>query len=136
MPQLPSVTPPRRIVAFGGGGFSRWGPYSRPDNYVLGLPQKDHPRVLYLGTAGGDADPHIVLFYAAFSGRSRPSHLKLFGTPARSDWRPRIRDQDVIYVGGGSTATTASTATPSTTSAAMTAISAIGRDADEDTGLP
>ena len=104
MPQLRSVTPPRRIVAFGGGGFSRFGRYSKLDDYVLGLPQKDHPRVLYLGTAGGDADPHIVLFYEAFSGRSRPSHLKLFGTPARSDWRPLIREQDVIYVGGGNTA--------------------------------
>jgi dipeptidase E len=98
------VTPPRRIVGFGGGGFSRFGRYSKLDEYVLTLTQKDHPRVLYLGTAGGDSDPHIVLFYEAFSGRARPSHLKLFGTPSRSDWRPVIREQDVIYVGGGNTA--------------------------------
>ena len=98
------MTLPRRIVALGGGGFSRFGRHSRLDDYVLGLTQKDHPRVLYLGTAGGDADPHIVLFYEAFSGRARPSHLKLFGAPSRSDWRPLIREQDVIYVGGGNTA--------------------------------
>ena len=48
------TTPPRRIVAFGGGGFSRFGRYSRLDDYVLGLSGKDHPRVLFLGTAGGD----------------------------------------------------------------------------------
>src|SRR5205823_3478906 len=62
------------------------------------------PRVLFLGTAGGDADSHIVLFYEAFAGRARPAHLKLFGAPSRMEWRPLIRDQDVIYVGGGNTA--------------------------------
>ncbi len=98
------TTPPRRIVAFGGGGFSRFGRYSKLDDYVLALTQKDNPRVLYLGTAGGDADSHIVLFYEAFSGRARPMHLKLFGAPSRVEWRPLIRDQDVIYVGGGNTA--------------------------------
>ena len=105
MPELAAVaTPPRRIVGLGGGGFSRFGRYSKLDEYILGLTQKDHPRVLYLGTAGGDADPHIVLFYEAFAGRARPLHLKLFGSPDRSEWRPLIRDQDVIYVGGGNTA--------------------------------
>jgi peptidase E len=97
-------TLPRRIVGMGGGGFSRFGRYSKLDDYILALTQKDNPRVLYLGTAGGDADPHIVLFYEAFAGRARPSHLKLFGAPSRSEWRPLIREQDVIYVGGGNTA--------------------------------
>jgi dipeptidase E len=101
---MPVTTPPRRIVGFGGGGFSRFGRYSKLDDFVLGLTQKDHPRVLFLGTAGGDADSHIVLFYEAFSGRARPMHLKLFGAPSRTEWRPLIRDQDVIYVGGGNTA--------------------------------
>jgi len=88
----------------GGGGFSRFGRYSKLDDYILGLPQKDNPRILYLSTAGGDSDPHIVLFYEAFGGRARPTHLKLFGAPSRSEWRPLIREQDVIYVGGGNTA--------------------------------
>jgi dipeptidase E len=104
MRELLPVTPPRRIVALGGGGFSRFGRYSKLDDYILSLAQKDHPRVLYLGTAGGDSDAHIVLFYEAFAGRSRPTHLKLFGAPHRSEWRPLIREQDVIYVGGGNTA--------------------------------
>ena len=98
------ATPPRRIVGMGGGGFSRFGRYSKLDEFILGLPQKDAPRILYLGTAGGDADPHIVLFYEAFAGRARPTHLKLFGAPSRTEWRPLIREQDVIYVGGGNTA--------------------------------
>ena len=88
-------------MGLGGGGFSRFGRSSRLDDYVLSLAQKDHPRVLFLGTAGGDADSHIVLFYEAFSGRARPAHLKLFGSPSRMEWRPLIREQDVIYVGGG-----------------------------------
>jgi dipeptidase E len=100
----PVTTPPRRIVGLGGGGFSRFGRYSKLDDYILGLTQKDHPRILYLGTAGGDADAHIVLFYEAFAGRARPTHLKLFGAPNRSEWRPIVREQDVIYVGGGNTA--------------------------------
>ncbi|HLZ93753.1 MAG TPA: peptidase E [Candidatus Dormibacteraeota bacterium] len=98
------TTPPRRIVGMGGGGFSRFGRYSKLDDYVLGLTQKENPRILYLGTAGGDSDAHIVLFYEAFAGRARPTHLKLFGAPSRSDWRPLVREQDVIYVGGGNTA--------------------------------
>jgi peptidase E len=88
----------------GGGGFSRFGRYSKLDEYILGLTQKENPRVLYLGTAGGDSDPYIVLFYEAFAGRARPSHLKLFGAPSRTEWRPLIREQDLIYVGGGNTA--------------------------------
>ncbi len=104
MPEFQIVTPIRRIVAFGGGGFRRFGRFSKLDDYVLALAGKDHPRVLFLGTAGGDADSHIVLFYEAFAGRARPMHLKLFGAPSRTEWRPLIRDQDVIYVGGGNTA--------------------------------
>jgi dipeptidase E len=104
MRESPPVTPTRHVVGLGGGGFSRFGRVSKLDDYVLSLTQKDHPRVLYLGTAGGDSDAHIVLFYEAFAGRARPSHLKLFGTPNRSEWRPLIREQDVIYVGGGNTA--------------------------------
>src|SRR5205823_14152141 len=75
MQQFTPVPPPRRIVALGGGGFSRFGRYSKLDDYILSLAQKDHPRVMYLGTAGGDSDAHIVLFYEAFAGRARPSHL-------------------------------------------------------------
>ncbi len=98
------ATPPRRIVGMGGGGFGRFGRYSKLDEYILGLAQKENPRILYLGTAGGDSDPHIVLFYEAFAGRARPTHLKLFGAPSRQEWRPLVREQDVIYVGGGNTA--------------------------------
>ncbi len=104
MTEFTVVTLPRRIVGLGGGGFGRFGRYSKLDDYILELAHKDHPRILYLGTAVGDADPHIVLFYEAFAGRARPTHLKLFGAPSRTEWRPLIREQDIIYVGGGNTA--------------------------------
>jgi dipeptidase E len=104
MAEFGPVTAPRRIVAYGGGGFMRSGRYSKLDDYVLQLTQRDNPRILYLGTASGDPDSSIVLFYEAFYSRARPNHLKLFGTPSRDEWRPWLRQQDVIYVGGGNTA--------------------------------
>jgi dipeptidase E len=46
----------------------------------------------------------IVGFYERFSGRAEATYLKLFGAPAAADWRPRLLQQDLIYVSGGNTA--------------------------------
>jgi peptidase E len=97
------------IIALGGGGFS-----SEPDNpllddYILAAAESPQPRVCFLPTASGDADPYIVKFYNAFNGTSFPSrraiptHLSLFRRTVE-DLRSFLLQQDVIYVGGGNTA--------------------------------
>jgi peptidase E len=71
-------------------------------DYLLGLTGKDDPSVCCLATATGDAS--LPTFYEAFDGdRCRPSHVGLFGIP-RPDWREHLLSRDLVWVGGGNTA--------------------------------
>jgi dipeptidase E len=71
-------------------------------DYLLGLTGKEDPTVCFLGTATGDA--FVPGFYETFHGdRCRPSHVALFGIP-RPDWREHLLSRDLIFVGGGNTA--------------------------------
>ena len=90
----------RHIVAFGGGGFSDRD-RSPIDAFVLELTGRTRPNVCFLATASGDDAGYIVRFHERLD-RAETSHLSLFGTPL-PDVRDRLRDQDVVYVGGGST---------------------------------
>jgi dipeptidase E len=94
----------RRIVAFGGGGFS--SPPGDPalDRYVLDAARVPHPRICLLPTAGGDAEEQIRRFYAAFRHLPcEPTHLSLFRLGAEPvDVSSMLLGQDVIYAGGGS----------------------------------
>ncbi len=96
--------PTRRIVAMGGGGFSMEPDNPLLDAFVLSLSGVARPRVCFLATAGGDADNYVMRFYRAF-GRldCRPSDLSLFAREV-ADLESFLLGQDVIYVGGGSTA--------------------------------
>jgi peptidase E len=73
------------------------------DDYVLGLPGTERPRVCFVPTASGDADHYIVRFYRAFSpARCEPSHVSLFRRDRGArDPAEHLLDQDIIYVGGG-----------------------------------
>lgn len=75
------------------------------DDYLIGLTRLTDPRICFVPTASGDSDPYCERFVRAFEGRARTSVLSLFG---RSPWGysdPTVLlDQDVVYVGGGSTA--------------------------------
>jgi peptidase E len=97
-------SPPRQIVAFGGGGFSMESGNPLLDDYVLGLCRPERPRVCFLPTASGDADHYIVRFYRAFPAeRCEPSHVSLFRREqGPADLRAHLLSQDLIYVGGGS----------------------------------
>ena len=90
----------RQIIALGSGGFSHGD--DSLDRYILDQARSSRPRVAFVGTASGDADSYLAKFYAAFSQlECRPSHLPLFRrTPALAAF---VREQDVIYVGGGNT---------------------------------
>ncbi len=94
----------RHIVAMGGGGFSMEPENPRLDDYILSLARRRRPRVCFVPTASGDAEEHIAAFHAAFPGqRARATHLSLFRRTI-ADLDGFLSKQDVIYVGGGSTA--------------------------------
>lgn len=92
----------RRVVAM--GGFP-----TQPDNrllerFVLSLSRSETPRVCFVPTASGDAEGQVVRFYRAFAELDcRPADLGLFARTV-ADLESFVLAQDVIYVGGGSTA--------------------------------
>ncbi len=94
------------ILTLGGGGFSMSPDGSSAiDDLLLGLTGKDRPAVCFVPTASGDSDAYTERFVAAFAGRAETSVLSLFshdpwGYPDPS----MLLEQDVVYVGGGSTA--------------------------------
>ena len=92
---------PRHVVALGGGGFSD---DSDPalDDFVLSLAGSEEPRVCFVGTASGDATAYVDRFFDAFAGRARRSVLRLFDREV-ADLDAFLGEQDVVYVGGGST---------------------------------
>ncbi|TWP33880.1 peptidase E [Leekyejoonella antrihumi] len=94
------------IVTLGGGGFSMSEDGSSPiDDHLLELTGKSRPRICFIPTASGDAPDYSERFEAAFAGRAETSVLSLF---CRDPWGytdpSMLLDQDLIYVGGGSTA--------------------------------
>jgi peptidase E len=93
-----------RIVAMGGGGFSMEPRNPRLDRWILGLARKARPKIAFLATASGDSQRYIKKFYRAFSRLDcLPSHLELFNREV-ADLRAFILPQDLVYVGGGNTA--------------------------------
>lgn len=94
----------RHIVALGGGGFPIGGEGAPLLDYILGLARRDRPRVCFVPTASGDADSYVVRFYRAAARLDCvPSHLTLFQREV-ADLRAFVLEQDVVYVGGGNTA--------------------------------
>jgi len=99
----------KRIVAIGGGGFMMEDGPSLIDEYVLGLARTACPKVCFISTASGDAQKHLDKFYADFNRfRVELSHLAFFrktlpGAIPFDRIDERLREQDVIYVGGGNT---------------------------------
>lgn len=98
----------------GGGGYGSMEPTARSplDDFVLeiarerrgaGARQRPRPRVCFIGTATGDAAPDIERFHAAFDDAAQTSHLTLFDRTV-VDIEAFLVAQDVIYVGGGNTA--------------------------------
>ncbi len=94
------------VLTLGGGGFSMSDDGSSAiDDFLLDLTGKANPNVCFVPTASGDADSYSQQFEAAFAGRATTSVLSLF---CRHQWGysdpELLLDQDVVYVGGGSTA--------------------------------
>ena len=93
----------RQIITMGGGGFSMEPENLALDRYVLQQSHKENPKVCFLPTASGDADGYILNFYKSFTTLPcQPNYLSLFRPPT-ADLEGFTMEQDVIYVGGGST---------------------------------
>jgi len=99
----------RRILAIGGGGFLMEDAPSPIDRHIVSLTGKARPRVCLLATPSGDLPEHIDKFHATYNDLGcETSHLAFFRQrDSRSipvnDFRSRLLEQDVIYVGGGNT---------------------------------
>lgn len=99
------VRPRGTIVTLGGGGFSESEDgSSRIDDLLIELTGRERPRVCFVPTASADDADYSARFAAAFAGRAETGVLSLFG---RDPWGYRdpalLLEQDLIYVGGGST---------------------------------
>lgn len=93
----------RQIIAMGGGGFSM-DDNDLMDQYILDSTGKSNPKVCFVPTASGDSDEYMLEFYKGFNDLNcQLSVLQLFKRTV-SDLADFLLAQDVIYVGGGSTA--------------------------------
>ncbi|MHB1007757.1 MAG: Type 1 glutamine amidotransferase-like domain-containing protein [Propionibacteriaceae bacterium] len=86
------------VLALGGGGFSTLDAASPLDDHLLSLTGAERPKVCFVPTASGDADPYIERFLAAFVERAETSVLSLF---CHDPWG--YRDPSVLleWVGSG-----------------------------------
>jgi dipeptidase E len=100
------VDVPRWVVAMGGGGFSMEPDNPLLDDALLDLVRRqrgrERPRVCFLATASGDSAEYLAGFHAAFDAKAEASHLALFDRTIE-DIDGYLRDQDLVYVGGGNT---------------------------------
>jgi dipeptidase E len=88
----------------GGGGFSMEPGNPLLDRFVVSLARSARPRVCFVPTASGDNESYALEFHRAFSALDcRPTDLGLFARRV-PDLRSFVLEQDVVYVGGGSTA--------------------------------
>ena len=95
----------RTIFAMGGGGFTMEPENPALDEYLLTLPPKPVPRVLFLPTASGDAEAQVTAFHETFGDRPCiPTALSLFrlGETGGLSLRDLVLAQDLVFVGGGS----------------------------------
>jgi dipeptidase E len=94
---------PQQIIAMGGGGFTSEPINLALDRYALQQTHKERPKVCFIPTASGDSDSYIQKFYEAYRTlECVPVHLSLF-KPQTTDFDSFVKEQDMIYVGGGNT---------------------------------
>ncbi|MCK4176554.1 Type 1 glutamine amidotransferase-like domain-containing protein [Aciditerrimonas ferrireducens] len=97
------------IVATSGGLLPDPRTFVRPGpllEHALALAEpRGRPRICFLLTALGDSDLWAARLYAMYQERDvQVSCLALFPMPSVADPEAHLRSQDLIWVGGGSTA--------------------------------
>ena len=72
---------------------------------MLSLARRERPRVCFIGTASGDSPEYVANFFRVFAAHHdcEPSDLALFDRTV-ADLSAFVLAQDVVYVGGGNTA--------------------------------
>jgi peptidase E len=88
----------QQIVAMGGGGTS-----AAVLAEVFALAGRDRARLLYVGTASAEDPRNALIMYERARGQAEVTPLKFFPWPP-AGLRELALAQDVIFVGGGSTA--------------------------------
>jgi len=88
----------QQIVAMGGGGTS-----AAVLAEVFALAGRDRARLLYVGTASAEDPRNALIMYERARGQAEVTPLKFFPWPL-AGLRELALAQDVIFVGGGSTA--------------------------------
>ena len=95
---------PGQIVAMGGHALDHEAEDSRMFAFVLALARAPRPRVCFVATATGDAPAYLLSFYRECARHDcLPADLGLFDQ-RMEDVRAFVLAQDVVYVGGGNTA--------------------------------
>ena len=91
-----------KIIAIGGGGFTHdQDPVL--ENFIVNQCTRKQPKIGYIGNANGDISLRIDRFYKRFSSFDATlSHL--LETDFKDNANAWIKQQDIIYVGGGHTA--------------------------------
>lgn len=100
--------PVRRIVAIGGGGFSTEDWRGLQERWLVSLTRArsdgSPARVLFVGTASGDAERYQLRFYRAFAALGCVCEtLAFFPYDMRRDYAAAVRSADLVFVGGGNT---------------------------------
>ena len=92
----------KQIIAIGGGGFGRNPGKGIIEKYILNQSEAKKPNICFIPTATGDNEGYKENFYSTFSTLDcEPTHLDFFKrTPNLENL---IKEQDVIFVGGGNT---------------------------------
>ena len=92
----------RQIIAIGGGGFGRHPGVGTIEKYILQQSDKEKPNICFIPTATGDSDSYKVSYYTTLNKLNcNPTHLDFFKrTPNLEEL---IKNQDIIFVGGGNT---------------------------------
>jgi dipeptidase E len=92
----------RQIIAIGGGGFGRHPGVGAIEQYILQQSDKEKPNICFIPTATGDSDSYKVSYYETLNKLNcNPTHLDFFKrTPNLEEL---IKNQDIIFVGGGNT---------------------------------
>ena len=91
-----------RIVAIGGGDLQST---KELNQYMIRMSKKEHPNVLFIGTASGDADGYIESIRRVFGdlGCDVKALCLVTEKPIESEIDKLLAWANVIYVGGGDT---------------------------------